>query len=72
MESVMTCLKSIARVFGEAVLETIEEGISSTPSHDYESVDDFSNSYRLNEQCEVITDFEGDNAPENGGQWLRK
>ncbi|MCF2829608.1 MULTISPECIES: hypothetical protein [unclassified Pseudoalteromonas] len=63
---------SLAKMIGEAILETMEESNKATSGHCYNDIDDFSNSYRLNEQCEVINDLEGDNALERGGQWLRK
>ncbi len=68
----MNLLKSFLVIFKEAIIETLEEGISKHSNNDENIIDDFSNSYRIDGDNYIITDFEGCNAPENGGQWLRK
>ncbi|RXE84295.1 hypothetical protein [Pseudoalteromonas sp. A757] len=68
----MPSLKDITKLIGEAILETVEEGIPTNSKNTDESDCNFSNSYRLNSDNDIVTDFEGRNAPENGGVWLEK
>ena len=68
----MLSIKDISKFIGEALLETVEEGIPTNSKNTDESDCSFSNSYRLNSENDVVTDFEGSNAPENGGIWLKK
>lgn len=68
----MLSIKDISKFIGEAILETVEEGIPTSSKNTDESDSNFSNSYRLNSENNVVTDFENRNEANRGGQWIRK